>query len=144
MNLTGRWKGKYTYGAGYPQNFIGKSEPFEFDIQDIEGKITGVCVDEIVKAIEGNESTIEGTFKDNFISFIKRYKYQLLIDESNNYVSEENIITDGVHYVGHVHKRFFSRKVYFTGEWQITADFKDDHDKIVTFSVEGTWTMSRV
>lgn len=144
MNLTGHWKGKYVYGKGYPKDMVGGSAPFEFKIQDIDGNITGICFDEIVQAVEGNESTIEGSFKGNFIQFVKKYKHHLAVGDEGNYIMEDSIQTEGVHYVGHFHKKFFSRKVYFVGEWQIVSEYTDESGKTYTDVVEGTWTMSKV
>ena len=144
MNLTGHWKGNYTYGNGYPKSVMGKSEPFEFDLHDIEGKITGTCIDNVVKSTEGNQSTIEGSFSGDFISFLKRYKHLLAIEEDGNLVQIDNIESDGVHYVGHMKKRFFSGKIYFLGEWQINCVSKDELGNLIKYACEGTWTMSKM
>ena len=143
MNLTGRWKGKYIYGDGYPRAVIGKAAPFEIDITDNDGIITGVCLDEVVESIDGNESTIEGTFNENFLTFIKRYKVQLAMDDLGNHIPLVDQSNNSIQYVGHMRKRLLSKKHYFEGEWQITSDFKDDSSKVYTYSVEGTWTMSK-
>ena len=34
MNLTGKWKGHYVYGAGYSIEYIGRSEEFILDLID--------------------------------------------------------------------------------------------------------------
>lgn len=144
MNLTGIWKGSFRYGKGYPSIFIGKSEPFQLNLMDNDGILTGFCIDKIVTAFEGNESTIEGIFKDNYISFIKKYKFQAIIDESNNTVlADDSIKSDGIHYVGHSYKRFFRNKIYFEGEWHLTTEYIEGNEKLY-HSVEGTWTMSKM
>lgn len=145
MNLTGSWTGKYSYGKGYPRYLIGKSEVFEFDIKDKAGIFTGTCIDQIVKTIPGNESKIEGVFKDNFISFIKRYKYNSFIEdpETENFPIAD-IKFDGVHYTGHLFKKLFSRKVYFKGEWTITSEYRDrETNELIVYTIEGSWTMQK-
>ena len=144
MNLTGKWKGEYTYGKGYPKSLVGMTEPFEFNLVDANGVISGSCVDKLVIEINGNESYILGTFTDNKISFKKRYKFHSAIDENGNYVMPPNQTSDGVDYVGKLRKKVFSREIYFSGEWTITVHFKDQNnlDQICIFN--GTWKMNRV
>ena len=69
MNITGKWKGTYTYGEGYSASHIGKSEPFELELVDEAGKITGTCIDKLVNFIKGNEAHILGSFLQNEITF---------------------------------------------------------------------------
>jgi hypothetical protein len=115
MDLTGRWKGKYKYGEGYPSSVVGTSGWFEIDLIDNEGIISGSCIDELVSSIEGNESTIDGTFSNNFMSFIKKYKYYTFIDDLGKQVLMEDIKVDGIHYTGRLFRKFFSGKKYFKG-----------------------------
>jgi hypothetical protein len=144
MNLTGHWKGKFTYGKGYPLSLVGKSKRFEFDMIDNEGIITGTCIDEIVTSIPGNESNFEGIFNNNYISFVKRYKYNSILDNSNGKISVHDVNFDGIQYTGRLFKRIFSKKVYFRGEWTITSAFRDKtNNKISFFTIKGAWTMER-
>ena len=144
MNLTGHWKGNYTYGNGYPKSLVGKSEPFEFELIDNEGNITGTCIDEIVKAKAGNQSKIVGSFSGNFISFLKTYKYHFAIEEQDNLVPQENMVSDGVNYVGSLKKRFLSKKLYFIGEWQIDCVYKNVFGILHQYSLGGIWTMRKM
>jgi hypothetical protein len=143
MNLTGLWEGKYTYREGYPTQYVGRSEPFEFDIVDKDGTLSGTCIDELVKAKEGNESYIIGTFKQNEIAFKKRYKFHFAVDESGSFILDDKLKFDGVDYKGRLYKKFFSRKPYFSGEWNITCEFKDENNLTQTFICKGTWKMSK-
>lgn len=144
MNLTGHWKGKYTYGSGYPPNIKGKSEPFEFEIKDEGGLFDGTCIDEVVKEIKGNESFIYGVFKEGEIKFKKTYKYHLVFNESNNLIIEDHIQSDGVDYTGRLYKKIFSTKRYFKGKWSITSQYADEDNRIQTYISGGTWKMSKM
>lgn len=143
MNLTGRWKGEYTYGNNYPISVAGKSEPFEFEIEDNNGTISGICIDNVVKAVHGNKAIIEGTFKNDFITFVKRYKYHLSIDENGDQILEENVSTDGVQYVGHLKKKWLSGTQYFIGEWQIVVEYINPSGLQFTNTCDGTWSMRK-
>ena len=141
MNITGRWIGKYTFGKGYYDSMIGKSDPFEFEIVDNAGSISGSCIDNVVKAVNGNESYIIGTFKNNKIAFKKRYKIHTAVDEFGNQVIMHRISTDGIDYSGKLKKKFFSRRIYFSGSWSITTWIEDDPE---THVYKGTWQIFRV
>jgi hypothetical protein len=144
MNLTGHWKGKYTYGKGYPSDLIGTSEPFEFEIWDEDGLFTGTCVDSVVSMSADNDSTIRGVFKDKKISFKKSYKYHFALSESNEPVIDETVKYNGVDYTGRLYRKFFFGKHYFSGRWSITAEYRDQINRIQTFKCEGTWSMRKV
>jgi len=143
INLTGHWKGWYKYGQGYSPSIRGKSEPFEFKIKDEGGLFSGNCIDEIVKAKEGNESFIHGTYKEGNISFKKRYKYHLSINESNQLILEEGVEFSGVDYTGRLYKKIFSTKPSFIGNWKIVIEFKNENDEATTHMCEGTWKMKK-
>ena len=145
MNLTGLWKGKYTYGKGYPLSTLGKSESFEFDILDNNGSISGTCVDEIVKSRIGNESRIEGSFKDKYLIFLKKYKYPSYItDESTKDINLDNVQSDGILYTGKLYKKLFTRKAYFSGKWKTKTIFKDNLNKTHVSTAEGFWIMEQL
>lgn len=144
MNLTGNWKGKYTYGNGYPLSMFGTSDPFTLSLQDEGGKISGTCTDKIVEGKAGNESIIEGSFHDNFLRFVKTYKYHGYVDQGgNNYYSDTEAPFE-IDYVGHLRKRFLTGKIFFAGEWQITTTVKDENGKVFVHTFEGTWSMTRI
>src|SRR5438105_2699930 len=100
MNLTGHWKGEYVYGSGYPYSLFGKSESFEFTLVDSEGSISGNCIDNVVKAVEGNESYINGIFSGKTLKFKKKYKFHTGIDENGNQVINHQVKSNGVDYTG--------------------------------------------
>lgn len=143
MNLTGHWKGKYTYGAGYPSEYIGKSAAFEIELLDDNGILTGTCVDELVKMKEGNASYIIGTFREKAINFKKRYKFHFALGDTGLSEPEEGVTSDGVDYKGRLRKKFFSRRLYFSGDWRIVMKYRDDNDLPQTCTCRGTWKMSK-
>ena len=144
MNLIGLQKGYYTYVKDYPHGIIGKSEPFEFEINDENGLFKGTCVDEVVKAITGNESFVYGIFKEGIIKFKKTYKYYATLNEFGEIVFENKVTMSGVDYEGKLFKRFFSGKPYFKGKWSIAGEYTDTLYGTVTFKSEGAQKMSRI
>jgi hypothetical protein len=145
MNLTGAWKGQYVYGEGYPTEFIGRTEYFEFDIVDNNGAISGTCMDPVVKSKEGNESYILGSFRDNQLNFKKRYRFHLVVDESGFVMDDNNDVKfDGVDYTGRSYKRFWSRRIRFSGEWSITSQYTDENGLLQSFICKGSWKMKKV
>lgn len=144
MNLTGRWQGHYTYGNLYPPKIAGKSEPFIFELSDGDGNISGSCTDPLVEAKEGNESYILGTFKDKILQFKKRYKYHFTIDEEGNRTLIDKPNSNGIDYTGTLRRKFFSRRIYFTGRWTITSYYKFPGGETKDYVFGGTWKMFKV
>ncbi|MEO7308834.1 MAG: hypothetical protein ABIX01_00435 [Chitinophagaceae bacterium] len=143
-NISGRWKGFYTRGNGYSDVHIGKSAPFELDLYDKDGVITGTCVDEIVRAVAGNHCAITGSFSGGLISFKKIYKYHLALKRNGVLVQKETTATDGVDYAGNIKKQFFGGKLYFIGEWRINQFYDDGSGRIYKKVLEGTWRMTKL
>lgn len=144
MNLTGRWSGKYKYGDGYPKEVSGTTENFVIDIIDLNGNITGSCLDPVVTDIENNDAVIEGSFKDRVISFIKRYKYQSLFNDDGTTFFDPAVPSCDIHYTGRLYKRIFSRTPYFSGEWLINSAWTDENGNEMLSCGEGTWTMKKI
>jgi hypothetical protein len=144
MNLTGKWKGLYVYGPGYPVSYIGRSEEFILDIVDDDGIITGICDDPIVQKKAGNASTIKGAFLDGFLSFIKEYRYSEYIIEPNSGILEEDLSSSGIHYTGTLYKPFFSRKDAFKGEWVMSTIYTYPGGKKHETVSKGSWKMKRI
>ncbi len=143
MNLSGNWKGEYKYGKDYPEQFRGKSVPFEFELIDNDGAITGTCIDDIVEEIEGNECHLTGTFNQGHISFKKRYKYAMALNEDGTLLPDDKIESDGVDYTGRHCNNFLTREKYFKGTWSITGVFLDEDNLSYPFKCTGRWKMSR-
>jgi hypothetical protein len=145
MNLTGHWTGHYTYGEGYPQSVIGNSEKFEIELIDNNGAITGTCIDSVVRAKEGNECYLIGTFRENKITFKKRYRFHMVIDEPGIFSEDiDDVKSDGVDYTGKYYKGFLSRRIRFSGEWSITSEYTDENGRVQTFIVKGSWKMKKM
>jgi len=143
MNLTGHWIGKYTYGKGYSPHLAGRSEPFEFHLIDTGGSVSGSCIDNIVKAVNGNESYIVGTFTGKVISFKKRYKFHTATNEKGNLIILPETKSNGIDYTGILRKKMFTKKIYFVGKWSITMQLKDYTGQLQTFTATGTWKMKQ-
>ena len=142
MNLTGKWIGQYTYGEGYSPEMKGESEPFEIDIVDNDGNLTGPCIDNVVKAKPGNESYINGFLRGRQIEFKKRYRYHLDVD-GKDMENEPGQKSDGVDYTGRLKKTLFSRRYYFKGKWSITIEYLDENNNKAIFTCMGKWKMTK-
>lgn len=144
MNLTGKWKGHYVYGAGYSLEYIGRSEEFILDLIDNDGIIEGVCEDPIVKMIENNSSFINGVFKDGFLSLIKHYKHPNFIIDVDSEFEAKDLSADGIHYTGILYKRFFSKKMFFKGEWVASVIYTDPNGHRHQSVTKGSWQMTQI
>jgi hypothetical protein len=96
---------------------------------------TGTCMDDVVRKTPGNESIIDGFFKDGYISFLKTYKYHTAVGVSHMDDPFERVQSEDVQYAGELHRTFFTRTLYFKGEWSITTAYVE--------RVTGGWCIIR-
>ena len=138
MDITGRWKAYYRYGAGYdlpefeqkvehtieievtPEGFIGKSS----------GEVGHGAVPEI--------GDIVGKVEDDFVEFVKTYPRTYMIDhEGNSSLESENPFH--VSYQGYVDQ--YHEKIY--GEWTIRSLYIEEDGSEIESVVFGTWMWYR-
>jgi hypothetical protein len=138
--LTGTWKGYYTYGWSYPLRFWFKKDVFEFQLEEKEGRFSGICIDPVVTEVKGNSCTVDGIIQGTYISFKKRYKYHYDVD-GNDMSRISSLKSDGVDYKGQLKMGLFSRKTFYAGKWKIEMIFKTDEGKEIASTASGTWKM---
>lgn len=140
-NLTGKWLGQYTYGESYGGDMAGKSIPFVIEIQDRGHKISGLCIDDETKHLINEPATIEGSFDNNYISFIKKYPCRIITDHNLEIKAESKAPSFQIHYTGTLHKRLFSKNYIFRGQWELTCPFQDEMGEVFYHTFEGSWSM---
>jgi hypothetical protein len=140
-SIQGKWKGQYTYGQGYPSALVGRTVEFMVDLFIDNNHLSGFCQDagEVAEAFE-KPATIQGTFAEGKIEFIKRYPGRLFIDEKNLYAYED-IPSSDIIYKGVLKKKLLSRKYYFKGTWSIETIVTNDNGKEECKIVRGKWKM---
>jgi len=141
-NITGTWKGAYTYGKAYGK-LAGHSVGFTMELKDDEGIITGTCTDDDAKDLFNGPVTIKGVFSGKVISFKKTYPQEYYIDEEGNrYVSD--MPGDPVEYNGSLRQLWIFGKRFFKGKWTIARIVVDENGIEVRGVGRGTWRMDRV
>src|SRR5688500_1407815 len=73
--LSGKWIGAYTYGDEYDEAVRVKTVDIEITIIVVNGIIKGECTDAEASSHFQQPAIIEGSVRNNTISFIKRYPY---------------------------------------------------------------------
>lgn len=142
-SLTGRWKGEYTYGQGYPIELEGKSVPFIMELTFDGNLFHGTCVDEESKHLFNRPAIINGVIEDNYVSFIKKYPCFWTSDENGETVLMPDIPSAPIHYTGTLRKRGLFFAYFFEGEWEVTTPVKYENGEIEYYTGFGTWTMKR-
>ncbi|HLK29834.1 MAG TPA: hypothetical protein VKT28_14745 [Puia sp.] len=142
--IEGKWAGSFTYGHGYPLKQIGSSVPFTIDLKYKDGLIKGICIDDLVEELMLKPATIEGSFENRSILFIKRYSCNITRDINNKLIAEHNEPAVGIQYVGKLRRKFFSRKYFFKGEWDISGSFLDETGIARYYTAVGKWSMKKI
>src|SRR5436190_17467396 len=84
VSVEGKWVGKLSYGRGYPAEYRAKSLCFVINILATNDLVKGDCDDDITKELLLKPASIEGTYKNKSIHFIKRYPCLVTFDEKEN------------------------------------------------------------
>jgi len=142
-SITGKWIGTYVYGESYEKELQGKSVSFTMNLSYDGELIHGTCVDEETKALFSEPSTIEGTFEYDAVLFYKSYpKAKGLVGPSLLIAQQYN--SSSIQYKGVLKKKFFSRKRYLEGIWEIHGSFLDDEGIANYYTLDGTWRAEKV
>lgn len=141
MNITGKWQGTLVYGEGYDEESVGKTLDFEFDIVDTDGEITATGKDLSGHGFNPTPSYMSGFLDEGIISFIKRYKQGLTIDENG----QEELLPEEENYEINYSGNYNVTTKEFEGDWEIVMYFKPEEDPDVIYShmCVGTWKMSK-
>ena len=107
MNLSGSWKGSYSYGDS--DSF---KEEFEVSLSDSDGVFQGDGSD---LSSDKLKFTVSGFFEGGILSFIKRYEGFYFHDDQGNTYFEQIIPSAEIQYTG----TYNLKEQAFIGTWEI-------------------------
>lgn len=136
-DITGQWTGTVVYGQGYGQ-FKGKELFFEFDLIQHVYEIAGSGIDTGGSGISPDSADILGTFKDNKINFIKRYKSSHFYQDGEIKIDRAKL-GPKIKYTGIYNEQDGT----FSGEWVIRLTVFILWFIPIPIKNAGTWTMKR-
>ncbi|MBP6432589.1 MAG: hypothetical protein KA319_12555 [Ferruginibacter sp.] len=137
INLTGKWKGQFTYGENYPDSIKGVSVNFYIDCMDDCGSLTGTFYDDESKHLFNELGRFYGYIENDFISFIQSYPCFYGFDQNNHIYSISDTQSQQILYEGILTNDKFS------GTWEMDSLQKNNDEQKFTISSYGTWTMIR-
>ena len=141
MNLSGEWKGEYTFGEAFPESFREKKVPFLIEIIDNEGDPSGTCTDEETMKIFGQPASIEGFAEDGMISFVKRFPYFFAIGEDGSVITDNERESHEVMY----HGELLEGQEKYAGQWEIVAAVEEGpFGRTMELVLSGEWQMQKV
>ena len=106
--------------------------------------IDGLCEDDITKKLLLKPATIEGTYQNETIYFIKRYPCLVESDTELNLKAIPTEPSPGIEYKGNLHRRMFSKKRYFKGKWEISGSLLDENKIARYYTIGGNWFMKKI
>ncbi len=137
MNLQGQWTGTITYGKEYR---LHKNKQLYFDMELFQEreKITGTAVDVDGVGMSPDRAMIHGNFKDNTISFIKKYASRHYSVGGETKVDNSRLGPD-IHYSGDYNEH----QQRFEGIWTIRSRGWFLGFIPLKYTLTGTWLMRR-
>jgi hypothetical protein len=138
INMSGKWRGQYTYGDYYPEDLRGKSVDFWLICIDSDGSISGTFTDEETKDIFTVPGTFRGFIEDDFISLIKTYPCYWDMDENGSVRVLEDVPSPEIHYTGQITDGLFE------GIWEISVAYKFEDGHTEQYEFDGTWSMFKI
>ena len=140
MNFaSGKWKGFYEFGAGYPLPYFAGRVQFELILAEADTRITGICTELASEISNDSEARIEGFVEENFISFRKIYAHSDAINEDGTISREldkENII----YYYGD----YDPKADCMFGTWEISNEENGINNEGQFSTASGLWKCERV
>jgi hypothetical protein len=133
--LTGSWKGEYTYGEAYPGVIAGKTVEFNIDIDVQTGEtFSGNChdLDEHISA-----SFINGKLTSSLIQFTKQYTVRRWLKRDGFSFVQVGKPGHRVNYTG----RWNEERHCFQGEWQMAVPDGLLYQLFSRRAHKGTWQM---
>jgi hypothetical protein len=139
-DINGKWAGTIIYGAGYPDDIMGRELTFELTIHESDGDITGSGRDIAGCGINPSESFIRGFVDGEIISFIKHYKSAGYFDEDGGSLIIENEPSLDITYNG----EFNADTNQYEGDWDILIDQVQYGNDTIIYEFTGSWSMRKV
>jgi len=135
--FSGKWVGEYRYGNNFPG--MEKKAPVRFEINmTVEnGVLKGMCVDEETRNYFDKPAFIEGTIRENAITFHKKYPFFWDHDDNNNPRFIPKLPPRQIQYTGRFENGIFS------GEWEVSSVFTDETDEVFEYRNTGFWSMQK-
>lgn len=130
------WQGTIFYGKSYGK-FLNESLEFNFEIKKIEENYFEVISKDISGfGVNPTEAFISGEINSDKISFVKKYRNDLMFDENDEFYLLEKesfpIIYKGTYDEG---------KQMFKGDWKMKAKIHLFGIIPIPYSLKGTWEM---
>ncbi len=142
--ITGIWEGFYTYGPEYPEALQQTQFHFIMKLHVEDGIIHGTCEDQLTREyFHGQPATVEGTLVDGELSLIKRYPHYLGMNEQEETYVDWARPGEGIHFVGTITRKWFSRNHFAQGNWDISGSFLDESGNALYYTSTGDWEMRK-
>ena len=142
-DLAGKWEGSFTYGYHYPVEYLSKKEHFRIELVVEDEILKGTCTDSLSQEYFDQPATIEGSFIDGDICFIKKYPALLAVDENDNMFVDHSKPSLEIHYTGRIRRTLFSARYFFEGRWKIHSSYLDENMQENYYTTDGDWEMVR-
>jgi hypothetical protein len=136
-NFSGKWVGQYIYGENYPDGVKDMAVEFTIEMVANAGIVKGTCIDEQSKHLFEKPATIEGTIRNNVITFVKRYPHYWDIDENKRITQTPELPSQEIHYTGKFENNTF------LGEWERMVMCANDKGDVYESISSGKWIMKR-
>lgn len=144
-NIEGKWQGYYKYGKAYPLEYQAIPVSFMIEITlDENGIIKGKCIDDLITELGIGPASIEGTFENNTIVFMKYYPCLITIDQNNKTVAVHDKPSVGIQYKGSLKRKLFSKNYFLKGEWDISGSLIDERGTAQYYNFDGTWSLRKI
>ncbi len=140
IDLSGQWFGCFTYGPEYGDLLDGQSVSFSLLINQVfNNKFKGQTIE--LEGIGTSEeiARVEGFIENRFISFVKEYRNNGLIDEHGNLLPSDDKSGNRVLYNGN----YIQTEKKFIGTWEVWANEEPFGDGMFVSLSTGTWEISR-
>ncbi len=141
INKTQKWKGYFTYEAGYEVKDQFETVSFSMELTVTDNSFTGTSIDDEFKKIHDKPASVVGFFDDEKMSFILKYPCSYYIDEGDNIILDKTNEHPDIHYLG-----FFEvDKKIVLGKWEMKI-FKEKHneDLYIEESANGEFEITRI
>ena len=137
MNIQGHWTGIVVYGKTYRKHKF-KQLIFEMDITQDSEKISGKANDISGVGVNPDPASIEGTFIDGKIKFVKQYPSFHYYDRGET-KNDKSRLGGLIYYSGELEENAET----LSGKWFIRDKIKIFGIIPISLSNRGTWTMHR-
>jgi hypothetical protein len=139
--ISGKWSGEFVYGSEYDSQKRGKKVKFIMTLMYDNGIVRGFSIDEEAKEVFSEPAKIEGSFENGVIAFYLTYHKDSIVGEEEN-AAEYGV--GSIQYIGFLRKKIFSKKVYFSGTWDIGESELDSNGRACYYHSSGTWKMEKI